>query len=133
MKKGVFIFMVTAGVLLSPLAFSQTEDSSSSDSLEAFLNEEEEREANQTPQEQFQEYVDSIVLERQAFQQALFSMQQFLQNIEDNKVRRSDVNQLKEQLEEASNILSENGFALFEKEDGIFESLEQCLKTSPAQ
>ena len=133
MRKKFFIFIVTAGALLSPFAFSQTDDSSSVDPLEAFLNDEEEREANQTPEEQFQEYVDSIVLERQAFQQALFSMRQFLQNIEDNKVRRSDVDRMKKQLSEASNFLSENEFTLSDREDEIFESLEQCVEPAPSK
>ena len=133
MKKEIFIFIVTMGALLSPFAFSQTAASSAPDPLEAFLNDEEERETNQTPEEQFQEYVNSIILERQAFQQALFSMQQFLQSIEDNKVRRSDVNRMKKQISEASGFLSENEFALSDKEDDIFESLEQCSEPTSSQ
>ena len=127
-KKVMFIFMVTAAVLPGPFAFSQTDDP-----LEAFLNEEEESESLQTPEESFQSYVDSIVLERQAFKQALLSMQQFLQNIEDNKVRRSDVNRLKTQLSDASGLLSENELALSVQEDDIFESLEQCLESAPEE
>ena len=132
-KKEIFIFIVTVGALLSPFAFSQTSDSSAPDPLEAFLNEDEESESNQTPVEGFQSYLNSIILERQAFQQALFSMSQFLQDIEDDKVRRSDVNRMKKQLSEASDLLSENELALSVKGDDIFESLEQCLEPAPKE
>lgn len=130
MRTITFIFMViiTVGGFSFPTAFGQADDP-----LEAFLNEEETDMENQTPEERFQNYLDSIILERQAFQKALSGMLQFLSNIEDNKVRRSDVDKMKQQLMGASDLLSENEMALSFKEDGIFESLEQCMETAPSQ
>lgn len=119
------------GVFLSSFAFGQTNRGSASDPLAAFLNDEEERENNQTPEERFQDYVSSIILERQAFRQGLSSMLGFLKSIEENKVRRSDVNRLKKELEDATALLSENDFAFVDKEDAIFESLEKCVSTTP--
>ena len=132
MRKTAFTFMVVAvGILPAPVAFSQTDDP-----LEAFLMEEEESMEHQTPEERFQDYLDAIILERQAFQKALTGMSQFLNSIENNEVRLSDVNRMKTQLSDASELLSQNDMALSFKEDGIFdsiESLKQCMETASSQ
>ena len=130
MKKEFFVIFI--GVFLSSFTFGQT-NRGSSDPLAAYLNEEEDRENNQTPEEKFQEYVSSVILERQAFRQGLSSMLGFLKSIEENKVRRSDVNRLKQKLEDATALLSENDFAFVDKEDAIFESLEKCVVTTPEE
>ncbi|MCY4512596.1 MAG: hypothetical protein OXB86_02790 [Bdellovibrionales bacterium] len=116
---------------MSSFAFGQT-NRGSSDPLSVYLNEEEDRENNQTAEEKFQDYVSTITLERQAFRQGLSSMLNFLKNIEESRnLLLTDVVHLREKVEEATDLLSENTLALLEKEDVIYESLEKCVTPAP--
>ena len=103
------------------------------DPLGAYLNENKERAEQLTAEESFLEYTTFISQERQAFSQALANMLMFLENLANHQVRLSDVNKMKEDLQKAGQLVSENETALFEKEDAVLSDLEKCFEQNSGQ
>ena len=101
--------------------------------MDAYLNEGQERESQLTAEEGFLEYITLISQERQALSQALASMWTFLENLENNQVRLSDVNKMKEELTKAEQLVGENETAFLDKEDTVLSALEKCLEQNPTQ
>ena len=127
MKTGMRWIFIIGFWALSNAAFSQ------GDLLDAYLNEDAERESRLSAEEMFLEYTTLISQERQALSQALTNMLMFLEKIENNQVRLSAVNRMKEELTKASRMVSENETTLFEKEDVVLSGLEKCFEQNPAQ
>ena len=120
---------MVSGAVFSPFAFSQASDSSDPDPITAYLNEEKEREENQTPDEMFQDYVNKTLLERLAIQQAFSVMSDFFRSIEMGEISLGDANHMKNKVSEVSPLLTENSSVLSKEESRIVKSLEQCMIT----